>query len=44
MRRFTLPENVDENSIQANFRNGVLTLTLTRAEPAEPKSIEVNVQ
>lgn len=44
IRRFTLPENVDENSIQANFRNGVLALTLTKAEPAEPKSIEVNVQ
>ena len=44
IRRFTLPENVDENSIQANFRDGVLSLTLTKAEPAEPKAIEVNVQ
>lgn len=44
IRRFTLPENVDENSIQANFRDGVLSLTLTKAEPAKPKAIEVNVQ
>ncbi len=44
MRRFTLPDNVDENSIQANFKDGVLSLTLTKAEPAEPKAIEVTVQ
>ncbi len=44
LRRFTLPENVNEDSIQANFKDGVLTLTLTKAEPAEPKSIEVDVQ
>lgn len=44
LRRFTLPENVDENSVKANFKDGVLSLTLTKAEPAEPKSIEVDVQ
>lgn len=44
IRRFTLPDNVDENSIQANFKNGVLSLTLAKAEPAEPKAIEVNVE
>ncbi|HSH12459.1 MAG TPA: Hsp20/alpha crystallin family protein, partial [Desulfurivibrionaceae bacterium] len=44
LRRFTLPENVDENSIQAKFKDGVLTLTLAKAEPAEPKAIEVNVK
>ncbi len=44
MRRFTLPENVDENSIQANFKDGVLSMMLTKTEPAEPKAIEVNVE
>ncbi|WP_152206593.1 Hsp20/alpha crystallin family protein [Marinobacter changyiensis] len=44
LRRFTLPENVDENSVQASFKDGVLSLTLTKAEPAEPKAIEVDVQ
>lgn len=44
LRRFTLPENVDENSIRANFKDGILSLTLTKAEPAEPKAIEVDVQ
>lgn len=44
LRRFTLPENVDENSIKASFQDGVLTLNLKKAEPKEPKAIEVNVE
>ena len=44
LRRFTLPENVDENSVQASFKDGVLSLTLTKAEPTEPKAIEVDVK
>ncbi|MFC4257584.1 Hsp20/alpha crystallin family protein [Marinobacter lacisalsi] len=43
LRRFTLPDNVDEDSIRARFKEGVLSLTLTKAEPAEPKAIEVAV-
>lgn len=43
MRRFTLPDNIDESSIKASFRDGVLSLTLKKAEPAEPKAIEVEV-
>ena len=44
LRRFTLPDNVDENSVKANFKDGMLTLTLQKAEPKEPKAIEVDVQ
>src|SRR5690554_2468028 len=44
MRRFTLPDNVDENSVKANFKDGMLTLTLQKAEPKEPKAVEVEVQ
>lgn len=44
LRRFTLPDNVDEDSIKASFRNGILTLTLAKTEPAEPKAIEVDVE
>ncbi|MCM0613926.1 Hsp20/alpha crystallin family protein [Marinobacter sediminum] len=44
LRRFTLPDNVDENSVKANFKDGLLTLTLQKAEPKEPKAIEVDVQ
>ncbi|WP_375177223.1 Hsp20/alpha crystallin family protein [Marinobacter mobilis] len=42
-RRFTLPDNVDEASIAAGFKDGLLTLTLTKQEPREPKAIEVEV-
>ncbi|MDX5328264.1 MAG: Hsp20/alpha crystallin family protein [Marinobacter sp.] len=44
MRRFTLPDNVDENSVKANFKDGLLTLSIQKAEPKEPKAIEVEVQ
>ncbi|MGM0480552.1 MAG: Hsp20/alpha crystallin family protein [Pseudomonadota bacterium] len=44
LRRFTLPDNVDENSVEAHFKDGVLSLTVTKTEPVEPKSIEVEVK
>lgn len=44
LRRFTLPDNVDAGSIRASFNDGVLSLTLNKVEPAEPKAIEVEVQ
>ncbi|SFR65735.1 heat shock protein Hsp20 [Marinobacter daqiaonensis] len=44
LRRFTLPDNVDDNSVKASFNNGVLSVTLKKTEPAEPKSIEVEVE
>ena len=43
LRRFTLPDNVNENSVKAAFKDGVLSLTLQKAEPKEPKAIEVEV-
>lgn len=43
LRRFTLPDNVDESSIKATFKDGLLSLTLKKAEPVEPKAIEVEV-
>ncbi len=42
-RTFALPENVDEKSIHANYKNGLLTLTIKKKEKAKPKSIEVKV-
>lgn len=44
MRRFTLPDNVDENSVKANFKDGLLTLSIQKAEPKEPKAIEVEIK
>jgi HSP20 family molecular chaperone IbpA len=40
-RGFTLSEEIDEGAIRAEMSNGVLTLTLPRAEAAKPKRIEV---
>lgn len=44
LRRFTLPDNVDESSVKASFKDGLLTLTLQKSEPKEPKAIEVDIQ
>jgi HSP20 family protein len=41
-RTITLPVQVDANRIAADYRNGMLVLTLPRAESDKPKSIKVN--
>lgn len=40
-RSFALPETVDENSIEAQYKNGVLELRMKKAEKAQPKKIEI---
>jgi len=40
-RSITLPVAVDPNRVSANYRDGVLTITLPKAEEAKPKRIEV---
>lgn len=42
-RSFTLPEEADENGIEAAYRDGMLTLTVPKAARPEPKAIEVKV-
>jgi HSP20 family protein len=42
-RQFELNERVDQSRISAEFKNGVLTLTLPKAEEAKPKRIDVRV-
>lgn len=40
-RSFTLPVAVDAAKVQASFKDGILTVTLPKAETAKPKQIEV---
>jgi HSP20 family protein len=43
-RSFTLPEDADAEKIQAEFKDGILTVRLPKNEKAKPKQIEVQVQ
>lgn len=43
VRVIDLPVDVNENGIQAEYKNGLLVLTLPKAEKAKPKLINVNV-
>jgi HSP20 family protein len=40
-RSFTLPAAVNAAKVQASFKDGILTVTLPKAEEAKPKHIEV---
>jgi HSP20 family protein len=42
-RTFTLPPTVDAGKIGAEFRNGVLTVTLPLRDEAKPRQIQVAV-
>lgn len=43
-RTFTLPAAVDAGKVQAAYQDGILTVTLPKAEEAKPKPIEVKVK
>jgi HSP20 family protein len=43
LRTFSVPENVDEKKVVAEFKDGVLNVHLPKAEMAKPKAIEVKV-
>jgi HSP20 family protein len=43
VRSFSLPEIVDETRIQADTKDGVLTVTLAKAAKEKPKTIEIKV-
>ena len=43
-RAFSLPEDVDEDKIEGEFANGVLTVTLPKKKVVQPKSIEVKIK
>jgi HSP20 family protein len=43
MRSFTLPENVDDTKLSAEYKDGVLNVRLPKSEKAKPKAITVKV-
>nr|MBP3281684.1 Hsp20/alpha crystallin family protein [Treponema sp.] len=42
-RSFTLPKDIDETGVSANFKNGVLSITIPRKAEAQPRKITINV-
>lgn len=44
VRSFSLPEDVAEDKVKAEFKDGVLFVHLPKAERPQPKAVEVKVQ
>lgn len=42
-RVFTLPDTLDAERVRADYKNGVLTVTLPKKEVAKPKTVKVEV-
>ena len=43
-RSFNLPENIVSDKINAEFKDGQLTVSIPKAEEAKPKEIEIKVK
>ena len=44
VRSFTLPESVDESSVKAEYKDGVLNLHLPKSEKVKPKAARPNLK
>ena len=42
-RAFSLPETVDGEKVKADYKSGVLTITLPKKEMAKPRTINVEI-
>jgi HSP20 family protein len=42
-RSFSLPNSVDSEKVAADYKDGVLTLTMPKREESKPKTIKINV-
>jgi HSP20 family protein len=43
VRSFRVPDDADESSVKAEFKDGMLNVTLPKSAKAKPKSINVSV-
>jgi HSP20 family protein len=43
LRTFTLPDNIDDTKVRAEFKDGMLNVRLPKTEKSKPKAIEVKV-
>ena len=44
VRSFAVPNSFDTENIAAQFKNGVLTVTLPKKEAAKPRQVKIEVQ
>ena len=44
VRSFTVPPTVESDRVSADYRNGVLTITLPKKEAAKPRQVKVEVK
>jgi len=44
VRSFSVPSTVDTEKVQADYKNGVLTITLPKKEAAKPRQVKVAIQ
>ncbi len=42
-RTFALPSSIDADKVAAEYKDGVLTLTIPKREEAKPKTIKINL-
>jgi len=41
-RSFSMPDDADKDRIEANYADGVVTVTIAKLEQAKPKNIKLN--
>lgn len=42
-RSFRLPDDADESAVKAEFKDGILNITLSKSEKAKPTAIKISV-
>jgi len=44
IRAFSIPDTIDTEKVKADYKAGVLTITLPKKEAAKPRTVKVEVQ